>query len=348
MTEIMVTHLRDEYWDEVVALILAQEFRQHALDPCLRAARPRQEIATALTIQHERGEQPLMALDARERVRGYTRPGVWQLSETSILRAFLSAHNGIARHLTLPGPQEPDARAVATALLARLSEVWQGQHTSGDLIRWPSADRWLEPILAEQGFRLDSVCARRATQPEYSARRVPSSQMVIREALPADEERLVALFEEELRYHERYTPFVRSSPAVLAAFRRKLARLWNGASLQEGAPLLLVAERVGEIVAMVENTLLVLDADDEPGYTPPGRYGCIDNVSVREELRGQGIGRQLVQAIFDAFAATGLHLNGYLLWYNPDNPQAARFWPHLGFVPLWATYQRLHPASVSQ
>lgn len=342
MTEITVTRLRDEHRDDVVALILAQESRQHALDPCLRAPRTRQEIITALTIQHESGEQPLIALDTNGRVRGYTRPGVWELSETSILRAFLSLHNGVARHLTLPDPQEQDARAVATALLARLSDIWQSQHTSGDLIRWPSADRWLEPILAEQGFRLDSVCAMRATQPESSTRRVSSSQVVIRKALPTDEKKLVALLDEELRYHERYTRFVHSSPEVLAAFRRKLARLWNGASLQEGAPLLLVAERESEIVAMAENTLLVLDADDEPGFTSPGRYGCIDNVSVREELRGQGIGRLLLQAVFDAFAATGLQLDGYVLWYNPDNPQAGRFWPHLGFQSLWTTYQRLY------
>lgn len=345
MTEITITHLHDEHLDDVVALIIALQSRQHALDPRLLAVRTRQQITAALTIQHESGEQPLVALDANGRVRGYTRPGVWELSETSILRAFLSAHNGVAGHLTLPDPEEKDARAVATALLATLSDVWQSQHTSGDLIRWPSADLWLEPILAEQGFRLDSACATLAIQPENSARRVSSSQVVIREALPEDEEMLVALFEEELRYHERSTPFVRSSPEVLAAFRRKLARRWKGASLQEGAPLILVAEQAGEMVAMAENTLLVLDADDQPGFTPPGRYGCIDNVCVREALRGQGIGRLLVQAIFDAFAATGLQLDGYLLWYNPDNPLAGRFWPRLGFQPLWTTYQRLHTAS---
>ena len=105
---------------------------------------------------------------------------------------------------------------------------------------------------------------------------------------------------------------------------------------------MLVVEQGREIVAMAENTLLEVSRDDEPGFTPPGRYACIDNVSVREELRGQGIGHLLVQAIFAAFAVTSLSLDGYLLWYNPDNPQAGRFWPHLGFVPLWTTYQRLH------
>jgi GNAT superfamily N-acetyltransferase len=344
MTEIAVTHLHDEYLDDVVALIIAQQSRQHALDPRLPAARPRQEITAALAIRHGSGEQPLVVLDANGRVRGYAKPGIWELSETSILRAFLSARNGVAQHLTLPDPAEEDAPVVAAALLTALSDIWQRLDTTGDLVRWPSTDSWLEPRLAEQGFRLDSVCATRSLQPLPEVLHAPSPQLVIRPVRPADEEVLIVLFEEELRYHERYTPFVRSSPAVLAAFRGKLARLWAGASLEAGAPLILAVEQAGEIVAMAENTLLVLGPDDQPGFTPPGRYGCIDNVCVREALRGQGIGRLLVQAIFDAFAATGLQLDGYLLWYNPDNPQAGQFWSHLGFRPLWTTYQRLHPA----
>jgi GNAT superfamily N-acetyltransferase len=345
MTEIALTHMGDEHLQDVVALLLAQESRQRALDPRLGATRTPQQITAALAIQQSSGEQSLVALDANGRVCGYARPGVWELAETSILRAFLSAHNGVARLLALPDPVEEKAGASAMALLAALSNSWQGNGTTGDLIRWPSADLWLEPFLTEQGFLLDSVCATRSCQPLAETVHAPSSQCTTRLAEPEDEEVLVELLEEELRYHERYTTFVRSSPAVLAAFRRKLARLWAGTSLQEGAPLLLVVERAGEIVAMAENTLLALGSEDEPGFTPAGRYGCIDNVSVREELRGQGIGRLLVQAIFDAFAASGLSLDGYVLWYNPDNPQAGRFWPRLGFQPLWTTYQRLHTAS---
>lgn len=347
MTEITVTHIGDEHLDDVVDLIAAQESRQHTLDPRLVAAHTQQQISAARALPHSRNKQPLIALDANGRVRGYARPSVWELRETSILRAFLSARNGVAQHLALPDPADEDAHAVAAALLTALSECWRGSGTTGDLVRWPSADLWLESRLLEQGFRLDSVCATRSLRPEDSAVRAPSSPFTTREALPEDEEVLVELLEEELRYHERYTPFVRSSPAVLDAFRGKLARLWAGASLREGAPLMLVVEQAGEIVAMAENTLLVLGPDDEPGFTPPGRYGCIDNVSVREERRGQNIGRLLVQAVFDAFAAIGLSLDGYILWYNPDNPQAGRFWPHMGFVPLWTTYQRLHTASGS-
>ena len=344
MSEISVTHLREEHRDEVVALLLAQQARQHSLDPRLAAVRTPEQLTAALAGS---GEQALVALDTRGRVRGSAMPGVWEVGETSILRAFLPARSGVARLLALPDPTEADAVAVTTTLLTALSESWRSLGTTGDLVRWPGADSWLSPLLAAHGLRLDSVCATRSLQAFEEAGRISSSPFTTRAARLEDEEALVELLEEELRYHERFTPFVRSSPAVLQAFRRKLARLWHGMSLQEGAPLVLVAERAGKIVAMAENTVLIVRPEDEPGFTPAGRYGCIDNVSVREELRGQGIGRLLVQALFDAFAATGLPLDGSILWYNPDNPQAGRFWPRMGFQPLWTTYQRLHRASGS-
>ena len=348
MTKITLVPMRKEHREAVSDLLLAQQVRQHALGARVRVPRSRQEIAALLALLRHRSQHALVALDGQGRVLGCAIPDVWELPETSILRAFLSARNGVTPLLVLPDPAEEDAADVAAALLTALMEAWQHLVTTGDLVRWPSADAaWLAPVLLAQGFRLDSVCAQRSLAPLSKATSRSASEVSIRAAQPTDEESLVALFEEELRYHERYTPFVRSSPAVLAAFRHKLARRWQGVSLHEGAPLILVAEQAGQMVAMAENTLLTVGPEDEPGFTPPGRYGCIDNVSVREEVRGQGLGRRLVQAVFDTFAATGWPLDGYLLWYNPDNPQAGRFWPHLGFQPMWTTFQRLPPSSGS-
>lgn len=341
MNAITVVPMSADQLPAVVALLLAQGTRQREHDARLRAMRLHEQVTATLLKRLDAGEPSLVALDASGQVRGYASPAVWQLAETSILRAFLSARNGVARNLVLPDPRDGDAAAVLAALLTTLSAWWQDHNTTGDLIRWPSADQWLVAQLVGHGFRLDSVCA--AREPHSSLHHDPLSRIVTRPARPTDEEALVDLFAEELIYHERYTPFVRCRPAVLAAFRRKLARMWAGASLEEGAPLVLVAERDGEIVGMAETALLDLSPDDEPGFTSPGRYGCIDNVCIREAWRGQGIGHLLVQAVDDAFAALPLALDGWLLWYNPDNPQAAHFWPRRGFVPLWTTYQRLHP-----
>ena len=227
-----------------------------------------------------------------------------------------------------------------TALLQEVNAFWRKANTSGDLIRWPGKDRWFDPMLTNQGFQLDSFCALRTLHPFFAARPEPPSHQRVRTARPGDEEALVGLFREELLFHERSTPFVRCSTHVVDAFRRKLRSSWKGEGLEEGAPLVLVVEQEGTVIAMAENTLLTVSSDDEPGFTPPGHYWCLDNVSVREDLQGQGIGRLLVQAVEDVIATLQLDLNGYVLWFNPDNPKATRFWTRLGFQPLWTTYQR--------
>lgn len=163
--QILVTVADEEKSRAAASLLLAQQARQHTLDPRLSAAQAQAELQTTLAASLDSDDHPLVALDEGGQVRGYVRPSVWQLSLTSILRAFLTLRNGIARTLALPDPAGEDARVVATALLAALSEYWRSHETTGDLIRWPSADPWPEPALAEQGFRLDSVCAMRSLRP---------------------------------------------------------------------------------------------------------------------------------------------------------------------------------------
>ncbi len=94
---------------------------------------------------------------------------------------------------------------------------------------------------------------------------------------------------------------------------------------------------------MAENVLISVAAEEAPGFTAPGLYGCLDNVSVRPEVQGQGIGRQLVDTACNTFLQKHPHLSEAILWYNPDNPTAGRFWPRLGFHDIWTTYQRIHP-----
>lgn len=345
LNEFAIVPMHEEQIVAVANLLLEQQARQRAHDPRLQAARSYEQVTSRLTDRLARGKPILVALDAAGRVRGYADPGVWELSETSILRAFLPERAGVTHTLALADRQEGDASRVLRALLVALSSWWREQGTTGELIRWPATDQWVVARLAAHGFQLDSVCAMRAPEQPGEPISRSTASCTIRPARPIDEAALVSLFAEELQYHERCTPFVRCSPDVLGAFRRKLGRLWAGASLETGAPRVLVAERAGDVIGMAETTLLDIGPDDEPAFTAPGRYGCLDNVCVQESQRGQGIGRQLVQAVYDAFAALPLTLDGWLLWYNPDNRQATQFWRHRGFVPLWMTYQRLHPST---
>lgn len=336
------------FHDKIARLQQEQEARLHARDPYLRLDRSLSWFHVLLQVQ-EAQEQcpPLLVLDSDDQVRAYAVPGVWELSEDSVLHAFLTEKNGIARSLTLPNPAVPGARAIVSDLLSALSHHWQRAQSTGDLIRWPSRDvDWVAPILKAHGFLEDSVCAFRPLDAPPIALLPVVSSLQLREAQPADKTALVRLFEEELRVHAQCTPFARVSPTAIEGFRRKVARRFHGGTLEDGAPLVLVAAIDGEVVGMAECTLLRVDPDAEPGFTPPGRYGCLDNVCVAEAVRGQGVGAKLTRA---ALAALGTlpSLKGYLLWYSPGNPLASRFWPRFGFVPLWTTFQRLRESSSS-
>ena len=345
---VIITHLTRAHVPAVIDLIMAQEMRQSRQNASPLAVHSRHQIEVGLTNQYNSDIRPVVALNRDGHVRAYAHPAIWILNENSILLSFLTARNGIVQKLTLPDPADEHAGTTVNTLFDFLNAFWQKAGTSGDLMRWPSADSWVEPLFTKHGFRLDSICTFHPLQPFFSSRPMPSPLLHIRSARPEDEKSLMSLFEQELHFHERYTPFVHSSPQVQEAFRRKLQRLWQGISLEDDAPLVLVAEQAREIVAMAENTLLEVGPYDEPGFTPPGRYWCIDNISVREDVQGQGIGHLLMQAIEDILTSLQLKLNGYVLWFNPDNPKAAHFWSRLGFQPLWTTYQRFREDAVNK
>lgn len=332
----------------ITRLMRWQRLRQHVQDARLYVPPPMADIAaltTALSQPRVTAARPLVALDAQGQIRGFVVPSLWHLSAQSPLLAFLTQRNGTARHFILPAPQEPEVSAVVTALLTALTPFWRSEQVTADLIRWPSQDAWLAPLLTAHGFRLDSVCALAPISLPLPVSRAGGEACLIRQAHPDDETALVALFTAEVRAHEAVVPAARLRPGALAGFRAKLHQLWSGGTLEEGAPLVLVCEHEQQVVGMAEVSLLVVNEGDDPGFTLPGGYGCLNNLSVHEGMRGQGIGRQVVQAVFDTFVARSRALDGVVLWYNPDHLQAGRFWSFMGFRPLWTTYQRLHDPS---
>jgi GNAT superfamily N-acetyltransferase len=340
MQDITVREAMRDQWPAIVDLIMQQEMRLLKRDGRLRDMRTANSIKEMLREHRVDGEKPLVALDAKGHVRGYVKPDMWLLPSSSILLAFLSERNGIARSLTLPPPDDGDAQEVAQALLAGLRDVWRARNTGGDLIRWPSSDVWFEPSLLQEGFLSDSICALGPLRSLASMPGRASQTMQIRLASPQDEDTLLDLFTEELRFHEAYTPFARVTPTLQQAFRYKLTQSWRGVPFSEGAPLVLVAEYEGQVVGMAENTLVQVEQDDEPNFTRPGTYLCLDNVCLYPQWRARGVGRLLMQAVHEYFAHE-LYA-GALLWYSIDNPLSSQFWPRLGFEPLWTTYQRIN------
>ena len=95
------------------------------------------------------------------------------------------------------------------------------------------------------------------------------------------------------------------------------------AGLDGGARILLVGEEGGEIVAMAQ---LVFS-----GATNADHRAEVQRVGVASRVRGQGIGRQLMEALEEA--ALESHLS--LLWLTThDRTEACAFYEAIGYTKL--------------
>jgi len=87
-----------------------------------------------------------------------------------------------------------------------------------------------------------------------------------------------------------------------------------------------VAEGEGELVGFVH--VVVRDSRDIP-ILVPRRYAFIDSIAVREELRGTGIGRALMERAHEwagSMGATEMELNVFEF-----NEEAIKFYRRLGY-----------------
>lgn len=320
----------------VVDLLMQQEQRTYACDPRIALPRDRDQIVDALEwhLASPSDQPPLVVRDAARRPRAYAYTEVWHFGPENEMAAFYATFSGLTRYLALPAATDPDAGAVLATLLMGLDARWAAQGTEGQLFTWLAADPWPQAQLQTAGFEPDNILALRDTSP-LPASRPSLPDLRTRLAQPQDAETLVALHLAELEFHVPHSPFVRMIPALEVEFRKRLTNLWAG---DPEAALIVVVERGGEVMAMAESTLEVLPGWLSHFRLPGERYGYLNSVSVRAELRGQGVGRVLVQGVLDAFQS--LQVDGYVLWFTHSNPLSSQFWPHLGFTPLWTQYQR--------
>ncbi len=211
---------------EIVDLWRRQDLRHYELDGLLRMPRSSEQIREFVQNQIHNGQRSFVALDGQQRIQAYVVPAIWELSETSVLHAFLTPRNGITEALVLPDPEKAGTAEVVRSLLNFLSGWWDEQKTTGELFRWPSSERWLEPFLKEQKFLLDSYCAIRSITP-FEQSRQHTAEIIIRQAQPDDEEALLELFYSEMAIHAETVVSARISEVALQGFRSKLHRLWR-------------------------------------------------------------------------------------------------------------------------
>jgi ribosomal protein S18 acetylase RimI-like enzyme len=325
----------DQSLAPLVQLMEAQQGRRQRFDDRL----PR---ATYLGLEARLAESCLKAGSQPVVVRrggkllAFAIPSILSFPSDSDQLAFFVQRNGFAHELTLSNTSKTGPQESLIPLLNLLSSKWAAQHAPDAVLMWPSRDVDIEPTLRSVGFRLDSYTAFRL--PDFQAQDVATPLNVqTRLAAPEDEDAIVALHLDVVAAHVPSSPFARVVETLSPRLRERLARTWAGDSAEAGAPIVLVAECKGHVVAMAECWLKIIEsASDE--RLPPGRYGYINSFGVANSLRGSGIGRVLEHAVTRTLAE--LHIDGSYLIFSAYNVASQGFWSAMGYDPLWTTYQR--------
>lgn len=299
-------------------LLAAQSARLAAVDPQLPDAFP---LATG---------EPLMArLDTGEPIGGLmTRadnpPGsmqrLWQAA-TSVELFPLLGEQPRGMHALLDASRRwIDARGIPDA-------------DSSCAVVWPSRDVQVSRVLLDHGF-VPLTCLAVGT-PGSSGDTELSGTVKMRRAGPADLDAVVELGLAELDYASLVGGSTNRPDAP------RLKRAAASVRLHSGDPVWL-AERSGEAIGVAECGWM--DNSTSPGGSRlrPGTWGYINCVSVREDARGTGVGRQLMAEAHAEFARAGA--TGCFLYYNPPNPLSSVFWPRQGYRPLWTTWE-VRPAT---
>jgi GNAT superfamily N-acetyltransferase len=339
VTLLTIGPLADADLPRLAELTVVQETRWHAADARLAGPRDRREIASWLTAHRpELQNEVVVVRDAGGLARGYMQPTVFEVAADSDLLAYFTARNGTFSRLVLPAPGEVDAGPACAALLDALVSYGRRQQTMADVVAWPSADSWVVPLLAAAGFQAAHTLTHRSLEPQPGSARMAVPGLQARPARRSDEDALVDLHLANVAHDATYSPFIGVVPTLEPALRAKLGRLWAGGGVEDGVPLVLVVDQAGTLVGMAET---YLEAD--PGYgvagsLPPSRYAYLDQVYVRPEWRGKGVGRLLFEEVARAFVPQAVA--GYALYFSAYNPLASAFWPHLGFRPVLTIYMR--------
>jgi GNAT superfamily N-acetyltransferase len=294
------------------ALLAAQTAWFERVDPLLPPATvpPDGDVLTAALPGGDR----VGGVVSRVRYEPGTAPTLWSARDVVELHPLLGAAGG------------PGLDALLRELRPMVERAAPGPD-SACLVTWPSRDvAAAEPLLAHGFAPLSTLAVRTdAGGPE------PGNGLAVRLATVRDLDVALELELAELAF----------SAMVGAAVERPDARTVKRAALagnlEQGDPVWL-AERDGVVVGLAHARIV----DALPGSLSstrlrPGRWGYVNSVSVRPDVRGTGVGRRLMAVAHRELARLGA--TGTFLYYNPPNPLASVFWPRQGYRPLWTIWE---------
>ena len=144
--------------------------------------------------------------------------------------------------------------------------------------------------------------------------------MKIRPASLADLGGLVRVFTEENLFHAALvSEFIRATENILSPDELK-------EMIDHPEQKLLVAEDEGEIIGAA---LASVDASDPEPWIQPRRFGYLQDIVVRTEFRGRGVGKLLLDGINTWAKEQGLAELELHVWHK--NHRALVFYRSLGY-----------------
>jgi ribosomal protein S18 acetylase RimI-like enzyme len=192
---------------------------------------------------------------------------------------------------------------------------------------WPEGAIWRRLGLQPNKIMGAQITAGWQAQPGRSV-----AGLSIRAATPDDLEAITDLALMEHLFHAQL-PNLGISPEQPRETTRKVI----AASLGSSKTQYMLAEYAaspGEParpVGFMSGFVFVLAAEQVPRLYLPPWYGYLSIGSVDTEVRGQGVGRALFNALMPWFIEQGVP--AVFLHYVTSNPLASRFWPRMGFAP---------------
>lgn len=328
-----------------VSRLLADQVQHwHGLDP--RLSYPRQPVRAAENVVRfdlQMAEGKAMLAEDGGTLVGYFSAHLQTLDPDNVERMWLPNRYLTSELLLQAAVAAPYTWETVFPLLWAAVDATAAEHDLSWVLALVPAVAGLDPILEGLGFRHTSDFAYRSlAEPSLDFHPLPGVH--IRRALMDDQEAIIDLFEELVTYHVANDPNAdRMHPLVLRDFERMITTLdprrWQLVVAEEartdGVPGALLGFGLGSIEL----------EESSPTYInmmPVGRVGFIHEFAVTERGRGRGIGRALHAGLALALAARakGQPMHGLWLIYRTTNPTSSRFWPALGYKPLYQMWRR--------
>lgn len=272
------------------------------------------------------GGQPVAGLITHANHPPLSQQSLWSAADTYELFPLIGNH-----------PQE-GMDALLHAWRARLAEQGAPSTDSSCVITWPSRDVQAARTFLNHGLVPLSCMAFRSSAPNTDTD-LPDS-VTIRRAGLADLDAVVELTLAELEYAALVGASILRPDA--ARMKRMTAHVRLYAADKPEADPVWLAEQDGVAIALAECGWVDTNTQPIVQRLKPGRWAYVNCVSVHENARASGIGRQLMALAHNEFAHAGVL--GSFLYYNPANPLSSVFWPRQGYRPLWTTWE-VRPAT---